>query len=267
MPEGKQLGRIEFSCPNCGGTVTSDDSSAKALLCPTCRQSISAPTDKALPRPDAQETVRQGAAKAVKGAGELIDRLVGEGAERKKLETIHDKVAQILTSEERIQYIAVQRRPVINIAPDAVVLTNRRFIIYHQRLFGRVHFEDYVWRELNDVQLREGLLTSTVHFQITDDVPISLDWLPKTHARRVYAVAQEMEERVREERRLRGIEEKRAAAGGVFIQGGALPGAAGLGAHDEDPVQKLKQLKEMLDAGLITPGEYEAKRQTILSRM
>jgi hypothetical protein len=35
----------------------------------------------------------------------------------------------------------------------------------------------------------------------------------------------------------------------------------------EDPVAKLKQLKDMLDADLISAGEYEAKRQGILSRM
>jgi len=35
----------------------------------------------------------------------------------------------------------------------------------------------------------------------------------------------------------------------------------------EDPVKKLKQLKDMQDNGLITAEEYEAKRQAILSRM
>jgi len=35
----------------------------------------------------------------------------------------------------------------------------------------------------------------------------------------------------------------------------------------EDPVKKLKQLKDMQDGGLITAEEYEAKRQAILSRM
>jgi hypothetical protein len=267
MTEGRPLGRIEFPCPNCEARIAAEDNSSGTVECRQCRQRVPVPAEEQPPLPEVNGTVRESAAKAFKGANELISRLVGEGAERKRIETVRDKVAQILTSEERIQYIAVQRRPVVNVAPDAVVLTNRRFIVYHQKLFGRVHFEDYVWRELNDVRLREGLLASTVYFQITDGVPITIGWVPKRHARRVYAVAQEMEERVREERRLREMEERRAAAGGVIIQGGAHPGAGGMAAADEDPVQKLKQLKEMLDAGLITPGEYEAKRQAILSRM
>jgi hypothetical protein len=35
----------------------------------------------------------------------------------------------------------------------------------------------------------------------------------------------------------------------------------------EDPVAKLKQLKEMLDAGLILQEEYDTTKAAILSRM
>jgi hypothetical protein len=35
----------------------------------------------------------------------------------------------------------------------------------------------------------------------------------------------------------------------------------------EGPAEKLKQLKEMKDSGLITDTEYEAKKAEILSRM
>ena len=48
-----------------------------------------------------------------------------------------------------------------------------------------------------------------------------------------------------------------------MIQGGSPGGQS----TPDDPVQKLKQLKEMADAGLISAGEYEAKRQAILARM
>jgi uncharacterized protein YqgQ len=35
----------------------------------------------------------------------------------------------------------------------------------------------------------------------------------------------------------------------------------------EDPVAKLKQLKEMLDAGLISQEEYDKAKAAILARM
>ena len=97
----------------------------------------------------------------------------------------------------------------------------------------------------------------------------SIEYLPKAQARRLYAIAQEMEEEVREERRNRVIEEKRAAAGGVIFQG-QMPAAAAQGTTEsamDDPMQKLKMLKQMSDEGLITADEFEKKKADILSRM
>jgi hypothetical protein len=120
---------------------------------------------------------------------------------------------------------------------------------------------------LKDARLKEGIMGSTINLQTVSGKVITVDYLPKPQARKVYSTAQEMEERVREERRLREMEETRAAAGGVVIQGGMTPGYGNPTSATEDPVQKLKQLKDMMDAALITQGEYEAKRQAILSRM
>ena len=58
------------------------------------------------------------------------------------------------------------------------------------------------------------------------------------------------------------------AAGGVVIQG--MPGSSAPAAN-EDPVAVLGKLKQLLDAGLVTPAEYEAKkaerRNSILSQV
>jgi membrane protease subunit (stomatin/prohibitin family) len=50
------------------------------------------------------------------------------------------------------------------------------------------------------------------------------------------------------------------------MQSGMQQGA-GAAAAQQDPVQKLKQLKDMLDAGLITQTEYDEKKADILSKM
>jgi hypothetical protein len=76
-----------------------------------------------------------------------------------------------------------------------------------------------------------------------------------------------MEERVREERRARELEDKRAGAGGVVVSGMPASAAVPQGLPTSDPVQRLKALKEMYEAGLITAGEYESKRAEIISKM
>lgn len=175
------------------------------------------------------------------------------------------KVKQILTKGEKILYIAVQKS-IMNLSPDCVVLTNKRFIVYKPKLLGGASFHDYIWRDLKDAQLKERMLRATLAMHTVEGQILTIVDLPKVQARKLYAFAQEMEEKVREERRLRIMEEKRAAAGGIVLQGG-VPTAQAPSTPQEDPVQKLMKLKEMLDAGLITTEEYDAKKADILSRM
>ena len=202
-------------------------------------------------------------------------------ADPQDVQKIKAKVEQILMKDERLEYIAVENKPVqINIAPDCVILTNRRFIIYRPKVLGRVDFEDYIWRELRDAQITEGILRATFSVMTVDGRKIEVTDLPKDQARRVYQFAQQMEEYVLEERRLREIEEKRAEAGGIYMQtpmqappsfqsSPIVTGEAAAPAprQPENPVEKLNQLKQMLDQGLITNEIYEAKRNEILSKM
>ena len=92
-----------------------------------------------------------------------------------------------------------------------------------------------------------------------------VDYLPKKQAREIYRFAQEKEELALEEGRQRHLEEKRAGAGGttVAVNNAPLPTAAAL----SDPVAKLTQLKQMLDASLITQADYDATKANILAAM
>lgn len=196
-----------------------------------------------------------------------LQKLLNEEQDPNVVQQVYSKVRQILTRDEEVLYIAVQKA-LISLSPDCAILTNKRFIIYRPTLLGGASFQDYIWRDLHDARLSEGMIRSTFTLQTVKGQILSLGDLPKTQARKLYAFAQEMEEAVREERRMREMEEKRAAAGGIVFQGGLPPTqAAPTPVPQEDPVQKLKKLKEMMDAGLITAQEYEAKKADILSRM
>jgi hypothetical protein len=51
------------------------------------------------------------------------------------------------------------------------------------------------------------------------------------------------------------------------MQGATQPQTPAAAPVQEDPVQKLKQLKSMLDAELISQDEYDQKKADILSQM
>jgi len=175
------------------------------------------------------------------------------------------KVNDLLIKGETVDYVCVQRKPVITISPDAIILTNRRFIVARPKLTGFT-FQDILWRQVHDVHLSEQMLGATISCLLVGGQKVSLDSLPKKQARRVYAYAQEIEERMIEERRERSLEEKRAGAGGVTVQTAfAAPSQAA--APQEDPIAQLTKLKQMLDAGLIGQAEFDTKKAEILRRM
>jgi len=177
---------------------------------------------------------------------------------------IVSRVSQILTPGEEIQFIVVQQA-IAGIRPQAVVLTNKRFILYLPGLIG-AKFEDALWRDLLDVKLSEGILGASLYFA-TSKKAWTVDKLPKIEARRAYGLAQEREQEAIETRRQRQMQEDQARAGQIVV--GGIPQAAGSGsaATVDDPMAKLTKLKSMLDAGLITQEEYDNKKAEILANM
>lgn len=251
-----------MNCSNCGVEVPPGDKFCTKCGTMVDTTLVSATTPTA-PADDA------GSAKPGSQHGLPWEQFL-EGQNAAIVKKVYERVSQILTRGEQILYICVQDK-LINVAPDAFVLTNRRFIKYMPALLGNVKFEDYLWVNLRDARLEEGIARATITMLTTDGSRLVLDYLPKKQARRFYAIAQELEEHAWMIRRQRALEEKRASAGGVHIQGQVpVPAQAQPVVSSpprEDPVEKLKQLKTMLDAGLITQAEYDTKKQEILSRM
>jgi Bacterial PH domain/Short C-terminal domain len=199
----------------------------------------------------------------------VLHKFTNEEQDPAVVEQVYSKVSEILTSGEEIRYIAVQKKLGLNVSPDAVILTNKRFIKYKSKMLGRVDFEDYIWRDLHDVHVKEGMRGATLKMKTTDGHKISIDDLPKSQARRLYSLAQNIEEDVAEERRQRELEEKRAAAGGITMQTATpiAPQPVPQPAPQQDPMGQLTKLKSMVDAGLITEEEYNTKKAEILANM
>lgn len=175
---------------------------------------------------------------------------------------IGERVKAILTPDESIEHMVMQQG-YAGLRLDAVILTNKRFILYHPGLLS-VSFEDYLWRDLDDVHLAEGFLGATLTFTVKDK-KMSVDKLPKADARKLYAIAQQREQEAAEVRRQRQMQEDSARAGHIVV-GGVAAGPASAPLAD-DPMAKLTKLKNMLDAGLITQEEYDRKKADILAAL
>ena len=182
---------------------------------------------------------------------------------------LDEEIGSILTSGETILAIATQNAINSPINRDSAVVTSRRFIIYRPRLLGRMQLDDMLWQDVGDVRLSTQILGATLAVTARNRLPNgqveaverTIDGLDRAAARKVYAVAQEMEEQWREKNRVRQMEEERARAGGVYLGGPHAPNAV---ASVEDRLRKLKSLHEQ---GLITDAEYESRKSQIISEL
>ncbi len=195
-----------------------------------------------------------------------IKKFLNEDQDPKAIEKIVGKLGSLLMSGEMIEYIAVQRKPAVNLSPDAITLTNRRVIFCRFKNLGlSMELEDYVWKDVYDCHMKESILGAEFSVKTVGGQVSKIDYLPKSQARRLYTVAQEQEEKQRELRRQQDLEDKRAAAGNVNVTTAhAQPSYV---QPAEDPVASLEKLKALLDRGLIEQSEYDAKKAEILARL
>jgi hypothetical protein len=204
-----------------------------------------------------------------------------------------ERLQTLCTPGEEILYIAVQKRPVVTIAPTSVALTTKRVIIFRPKAMGLgLSFEDHMWRNVGNIHISEEILGSTFSIQIINGFKAAVDFLPKAQARKLYQFGQQMEEQMHSHRRDLMLEEKRAAAGGVnvSVNNGVVPAPApapvpapvqtptypapsapmlaqSTAQNAPDPVEVLQKLKVLLDKGLISQADYDTKKAEVMSRL
>lgn len=203
---------------------------------------------------------------------EAIAQYLEDDQPAKAVRKTLERVAEFLKDGETVEYIAVQHNPINpldNIDPGCVVVTPRRLIICRPKLLGRMEFRGFSWYEVTNLRLAEKLGGATIAFKSTSGEPVSVDLIPKKQARHLYTTAQRCYEAAREERRLRTLEQQSRSHAREHRAPVAPPPSQPTSGHHTkgDPVTRLKQLKEMLDLGLITHEDYAAKKQELLAEL
>ena len=194
-------------------------------------------------------------------------KFLNENQDPKSVEKLLSKVSGLLTADEEVQYIAVQKKPVLNTSPDCVALTNKRVIFCRPKNFGlSMEFKDHQWKDVIDIHIKENMLGADFTIKTAKGSDL-MDYLPKDQARKLYQFGQGKEEEARDYRRQRDLEDKRAAAGGgIVVNAGAAPPPPPLN-NPDDPMEKLKRLKAMLEYELLTQTEYDERRAAILATL
>jgi hypothetical protein len=215
----------------------------------------------------------------------MIEKFLNDEQEPKTVEKVYTRLVDLLTTGEEILYIAVQKKPLVNLFPDCIAITNKRILFFTAANLGlTLKFVDFVWKDIVDVATKEELIGAVFSVKTTNGAEMGVDYLPKVQARKLYQYAQERKEAEREARRLRDLEEKRAESGSLQFENPAAFTAfqAATPAQQPAPVQppapvaheeqkpdelteKLKKLRTLFDNGLISQEEYNHKKLELLS--
>ena len=230
---------------------------------------------------------------------EQIKKFLNEEQDPKAIEKITSKLNDLLMKNEEIGYIGVQKKPALTVFPESIVLTNKRIIICKPKNLGlSMDFTDYTWDEIVGTFVKENILGSEFSFSTKTDIQVSIDYIPKIQARKIYtfakeqldilkngatpianaviesaAVASEGEELVEE---VETEEVTDFAEIMPVISQYDAPTSDNYASNsdkqlselsNEELFEKLQNYKKLLDNGLILQGEYDAYKKEILSFM
>lgn len=224
----------------------------------------------------------------------IPDKFLLDEQDPKAIDKVLVKLTEMLSSNEELIYIAVQKKPAVNLLPDCIAISNKRIFYCEPGNFGiTMNFKDISWKSIHDVSFKEELFGSKFTCTPIQGIPIVTDFIPKAQARKLYQAAYEQLENFRDQQQALQANQsiKEPLKAGIFqdteqfedaivldqaeLQEAEIPATPTLeptpaptSAPEPEPEDettlKLRKLKSLYDKQLITLEEYEAKKAAIL---
>ena len=212
---------------------------------------------------------------------EQLKKFLNEEQDPKAIEKVMSKLSDLLMKNEEIGYIAVQKKPAITVLPDSIVVTNKRIIICQPKNLGlSMNFTDYSWDEIESTFVKEGILGSDFSFVTKTANSVTIEYIPKVQARKMYAFAKEQIDLLKggavsnivveevETEEVSSFAEIIPTQSPSFSEYSTMDTDKPLNELSSDELfEKLQNYKKLLDNGLILQGEYDALKKEILSYM
>lgn len=214
-----------------------------------------------------------------------IDRFLSDEQDPKAVEKVIGKLNDLLTSGEELLYLAVQKKPAVNLLPDSIAISNKRIFYCEPGNLGlTMNFKDISWKNIKEVSFKEEFFGSKFICVPQQGENIVTEFIPKVQARKLHQAANEQLDAFKEMVRQQKLEENRAAASAITIPTPVLDKVFDLPIEEaeviaplapqpviEEPEDeatlKLRKLKSLFDKQLITQEEYETKKAAVLDSL
>lgn len=214
-----------------------------------------------------------------------IDRFLSDEQDPKAVEKVIGKLNDLLTNGEELLYLAVQKKPAVNLLPDSIAISNKRIFYCEPGNLGlTMNFKDISWKNIKEVSFKEEFFGSKFICVPQQGENIVTEFIPKVQARKLHQAANQQLEEYKEMLRQQKLEENRATASPINLNAQAIEDIPHVEVKTTpEPVQiapviieeepedettlKLRKLKTLYDKHLITQEEYESKKAAILDSL
>lgn len=161
---------------------------------------------------------------------------------------IPESISRLFSGDETVSMVVEPSSFKPKMHPHKLIITNRRIVIYKPGFMG-AETEEYPFESIDKIDHKKGFMRSEIEIH-AGGKEIELENISNDEAVQAISIIRQ------------NMHTHKLAQKTVVLQQPMQPAPA-----KEDPVTKLKQLKEMLDASLITEEEYNTKKADLLSRM
>ncbi|MVN89552.1 PH domain-containing protein [Mucilaginibacter aquatilis] len=227
----------------------------------------------------------------------MIEKFLNDQQDPKAVEKVYSRLVELLPAGEETLYIATQKKPLVNLLPDTIVITNRRVLFFTPANLGlSLKFIDFTWKDIADVSMKEEIIGSVFIIKTTKGAEMGVDYLPKVQGRKLYQYSQECRENERKREELQRVQHTPAARltdkpidepvkqpneetpptpqPATIAPPAPEPAPAAIPApapiietKPDELTEKLKKLKMLFDNGLISQEEYNQKKMELLSEL
>ncbi|SFG64717.1 PH domain-containing protein [Pedobacter insulae] len=189
-----------------------------------------------------------------------IDKFLNDEQDVKAVEKVISKLADLLTSGEELVYLAVQKKPAVNLLPDSIAVSNKRIFYCEPANLGlTMNFKDISWKNIKEVSFKEEFFGSKFICVPQHGENIVTEFIPKTQARKLYQAANEQlaQFTANMQSSQKNIE--------LEIEDAQIIEQSFIEETEDETTLKLRKLKTLYDKQLITLEEYENKKAAILA--
>ena len=194
-------------------------------------------------------------------------KFLNDNQELEMAENALEKLSEITTLSESIEYIAFQKEAIHNSIPDFIAITNQRIIFFQPKKNQLLlEFKDFPWEDIRDCKIKENATGGVFRVYLKSNICYCINHLQKRQANLLYQHSQKWKEKfsnyISPEKSPKESDSLNSNVINNTIYG--MKKSAG---NKEDFIESLKKLKELLDNKLISQQEYDAKKEEVLSRL